>query len=74
MNTTSHPSKNGELVATSSLEPSQPELPPARLTLRKRIQGIIWDTFDYSPEERKFVSKIDFFILYVIPTVFVPRH
>lgn len=35
----------------------------APLTFRRRLKHIIWDTLDYTPEERKFVSKIDFFIL-----------
>jgi ACS family pantothenate transporter-like MFS transporter len=33
-------------------------------SFRQRIKGIVWDSLDYSPEERKFISKIDFFILY----------
>lgn len=33
------------------------------LTFRRRLKRIIWDTLDYTLEERKFVSKIDFFIL-----------
>jgi hypothetical protein len=33
---------------------------------RQRLKRIIWDTFDYSPEERWFIFKIDFFILYVL--------
>jgi MFS transporter, ACS family, pantothenate transporter len=32
-------------------------------SVRRRIKQIIWDTLDYSPTERRFVSKIDFFIL-----------
>lgn len=34
-----------------------------RRPLRKRILGIIWDTFDKSPEERKLVTKLDWWIL-----------
>jgi ACS family pantothenate transporter-like MFS transporter len=35
----------------------------APLTFRRRIKQFFWDTLDYSPAERRFVSKIDFFIL-----------
>ena len=31
---------------------------------RHRLKRVLWDTFDYSPEERRFIFKIDFFILY----------
>jgi hypothetical protein len=32
-------------------------------SFRLRLREILWDTLDSSPEERRFVSKIDFFIL-----------
>lgn len=32
-------------------------------TVRQRIRSIVWDTLDRSPEERRFIAKIDFFIL-----------
>lgn len=32
-------------------------------SLRQRIKSIVWDTLDRSPEERRFLAKIDFFIL-----------
>ncbi|KAK9384943.1 hypothetical protein V1515DRAFT_306972 [Lipomyces mesembrius] len=49
-----------------SFLPEQPttddqEEPP--LAFRRRLKQIIWDTLDYTLEERRFVSKIDFFIL-----------
>lgn len=62
---TGNSSKNGELVTTSRTDPAQAKSLLPKLSIRKRIQSIIWDTFDYPPEERRFVSKIDFFILYV---------
>ena len=34
-----------------------------RHTFRQRLKNIVWDSLDYSPEERRFISKIDFFIL-----------
>lgn len=37
--------------------------PAEKRTLRKRIRSIVWDTLDRSPEERRFLAKIDFFIL-----------
>lgn len=32
-------------------------------SLRRRIRAIVWDTFERSLEERRFIAKIDFFIL-----------
>lgn len=32
-------------------------------SLRRRIRAIVWDTFERTPEERRFIAKIDFFIL-----------
>lgn len=32
-------------------------------SLRRRIRAVVWDSFDRSPEERRFIAKIDFFIL-----------
>lgn len=31
--------------------------------LRKRILSVVWDSLDKAPEERKFVAKIDWWIL-----------
>ena len=43
-----------------------------KLTLRQRIAASIWDTFDKSPEDRKLVTKIDWFIMtYVCLAYFV---
>ncbi|KAL3463245.1 major facilitator superfamily domain-containing protein [Aspergillus heterothallicus] len=33
------------------------------VSLRKRLRRVIWDTLDHSPEERRLMFKIDFFIL-----------
>lgn len=32
-------------------------------SLRQKIRSVVWDSLDRSPEERKFIAKIDFFIL-----------
>lgn len=47
-------------IINNEPENDQEQVP---LTFRRRLKQIIWDTLDYTPEERKFVSKIDFFIL-----------
>lgn len=40
------------------------ELPdPAKKTWRQRVKAVVWDSLDRSPEERRFIAKIDFFIL-----------
>lgn len=51
-------------VAASSLSqlPSE-DGPENKQTLRHRIREVVWDSWDRSPEERKLISKIDFFIL-----------
>lgn len=49
-------------IINNEPENDQKQVP---LTFRRRLKQIIWDTLDYTPEERKFVSKIDFFILQV---------
>ncbi|ETS74415.1 hypothetical protein PFICI_14281 [Pestalotiopsis fici W106-1] len=37
--------------------------PGKKLPLRKRIASVIWDSLDKTPEERRFIAKIDFWIL-----------
>ncbi|KAF4119889.1 MFS transporter, ACS family, pantothenate transporter [Geosmithia morbida] len=63
-------SRQGSIPVTSVSEPSSPFPPPGdhdHLTERKtwsgRVKGIVWDTLERSPEERRFIAKIDFFIL-----------
>ncbi|KAK0386219.1 hypothetical protein NLU13_6056 [Sarocladium strictum] len=46
-------------VDSSSLE-QQSERPK---TLKTRILTVLWDSFDKSPEERRFIAKIDWWIL-----------
>lgn len=45
---------------------------PQRLPLSKRILGTIWDSLDKSPEERKLIAKLDWWILsYVCIAYFI---
>lgn len=51
-----------------SLTPVElPEVLPSpqkqSLSLRQKIRNVVWDSLDRSPEERKLIAKIDFFIL-----------
>lgn len=32
-------------------------------SLKRRIREIVWDSLDRSPEERRMIAKLDFFIL-----------
>lgn len=32
-------------------------------TVSRRLKAIVWDTLERSPEERRFLAKLDFFIL-----------
>lgn len=36
---------------------------PKKLPLNKRILGIVWDSLDKTPAERKFLAKVDWWIL-----------
>lgn len=53
-------SLQGQSNINHELENEQKEVP---LTFGRRLKQIVWDTLDYTPAERRFVSKIDFFIL-----------
>ncbi|EED17340.1 pantothenate transporter, putative [Talaromyces stipitatus ATCC 10500] len=45
---------------------------PQRLPLSKRILGTIWDSLDKSPEERRLIAKLDWWILsYVCVAYFI---
>lgn len=48
-------------AASSSL--SDVESPAEKKSLRRRIRAVVWDSFERSHEERRFIAKIDFFIL-----------
>ncbi|CRG82705.1 Pantothenate transporter liz1 [Talaromyces islandicus] len=50
-------------VDSSSVNTGHSSESVQRKTFRGRLKEVIWDTFDYTPAERKFISKIDFFIL-----------
>lgn len=50
----------GQPNVNNELENDQEQAP---MTFRRRLKQVIWDTLDYTPAERRFVSKIDFFIL-----------
>ena len=34
-----------------------------RRPLRKKVLAVIWDSLDKTPEERKFIAKLDWWIL-----------
>jgi hypothetical protein len=45
---------------------------PAKKSLGKRIQGIVWDSLGKDPAERKLIAKLDWWILsYVCIAYFV---
>lgn len=58
-------------VAATAISPVLPPSPPIddaqwgekRKPLRRRVRELLWDSFDRSPAERRFIAKIDFFIL-----------
>ncbi|ROV93642.1 hypothetical protein VMCG_08106 [Cytospora schulzeri] len=61
--------QNEEITAVSASDiPSPPSstderAPVETKTLLQKFKSIVWDTLDRSPEERRFLAKIDFFIL-----------
>lgn len=61
---------NGSLAVVSASNPpvgssssNEGESFVGKKSLRRRIRAIVWDTFERTPEERRFIAKIDFFIL-----------
>lgn len=52
-----------DLSASSSDGAGDESPAEKKQTVRQRIRSIVWDTLDRSPEERRFIAKIDFFIL-----------
>lgn len=50
--------KDHEIVQTHAKDE-----PHKKLSLSKRIASVVWDSLDKTPEERKFIAKIDWWIL-----------
>ncbi|GJC98514.1 pantothenate transporter liz1 [Colletotrichum higginsianum] len=51
---------DGKDTASVAVQRDEPQ--PKR-SLRKRIAAVVWDSLDKDPEERKFIAKIDWWIL-----------
>lgn len=54
--------REGHNVTTLDLS-GEPVVPKGPSSLRQKLRRIVWDSLDRSPEERKLIAKIDFFIL-----------
>jgi ACS family pantothenate transporter-like MFS transporter len=69
------PDVDGKSNQNTVITPSESEdgyQPPQRLPLSKRILGTVWDSLDKSPEERKLIAKLDWWILsYVCVAYFI---
>ncbi|KAH7027219.1 pantothenate transporter liz1 [Microdochium trichocladiopsis] len=50
-------SKNDVRLGEARVPDAQPR------TLRQKISAVVWDSLDKTPQERKFISKIDWWIL-----------
>ncbi|KAJ4416539.1 hypothetical protein N0V82_006661 [Gnomoniopsis sp. IMI 355080] len=50
-------------VTPLELPRNSPSSQKQSLSLRHKIRSVVWDTLERSPEERKLIAKIDFFIL-----------
>jgi hypothetical protein len=61
--------KSATVEAATPISPIHSSYDEKPVSRRQRLKRIIWDTFDYSPEERWFIFKIDFFILYALANV-----
>ncbi|KAF4960739.1 hypothetical protein FSARC_10368 [Fusarium sarcochroum] len=57
------PSKQAGVVSTHPFPTSHIQDEPEMKPFKKRIREIFWDTLDRSPEERRMIAKLDFFIL-----------
>jgi ACS family pantothenate transporter-like MFS transporter len=68
-------SSQGKLpeVSTEIQNADYPDIPLSneKTSFRQCIREIVWDTLDRSPEERRFIFKIDFFILYDFSIIIV---
>jgi ACS family pantothenate transporter-like MFS transporter len=59
-------------TVTTPTESEDGDQPSQRLPLSKRILGTIWDSLNKSPEERKLIAKLDWWILsYVCVAYFI---
>ncbi|OJJ00878.1 hypothetical protein ASPVEDRAFT_71042 [Aspergillus versicolor CBS 583.65] len=59
-------------VEESSSDASNPSETPVKQSLWRRFLGLIWDTFEGDPEERRFVRKVDYFLFsYVMLGYFI---
>ncbi|KAK8047151.1 hypothetical protein PG996_015215 [Apiospora saccharicola] len=47
---------------------------PAGLPLRKTLWSVLWDSLDKTPEERKFIAKIDWWILSYCCVSYFVKH
>lgn len=59
------PDKRNTAVVTStpSSRGVSDDEPIKRKSLRHRLRAMVWDSLDRRPDERRFIAKIDFFIL-----------
>lgn len=56
--------QDGKSVAVDlSASSNDGEIVMEKKLIRQRIKSIVWDTLERKPEERRFLAKIDFFIL-----------
>jgi MFS transporter, ACS family, pantothenate transporter len=63
---------NQDKLNTEVVEADASSSDTHRKPLSKRILGTLWDSLDKSPEERKFVAKLDWWILsYVCIAYFI---
>lgn len=52
--------KSAADLSSTSVDAAHPD---QKRSLRQKVAAIVWDSLDKSPEERKFVAKIDWWIL-----------
>ncbi len=52
------PEKNDLDVTVGSLDEDH----SVHRTWRQKVAGVVWDSLDKSPEERKFISKLDWWV------------
>ena len=52
-----------QTAVTKPLSLDEPKGPTTKRFSTHRIREIVWDSLDRTPEERRLIAKIDFFIL-----------
>lgn len=54
---------DGSESAANEPNPSEVESKPPSRPLWRRVAGVFWDSFDGEPRERRYIQKLDAYLL-----------